>query len=171
MIPAANGTNCWTKAEDLMVLVLLGCPSVPAFVGETNPAAARAGNMFLDGIPRATEDYTVAEWAAFFPNIVIGTPGDESAGFTLTPRSTGPNFAGTGVLEVQFAAVQPNVRAFKNSVGDIFEEMTNQAMTMREIAISGYGYNPEEDHESLGEILSCHIRVEWGTEAAGGGDS
>lgn len=175
-ITSITGTNCWTKAEDLMIETLTACQSVLDFLGVVDVAAARAGNMYVDSLGRAPEEFPDAAWKAMFPNIIIGSPGNEADVFTLTRRSTGPDFGATGVLEVVFAtqldeslpdSESDQERAFKNAVGDILEELTQQdVLAQSEIAVQQYGRNPEEDHDRVGVVQACWTQVRWGTPVA-----
>jgi hypothetical protein len=168
-LPTSPGTNCWTKAEDMIADTIAGLSSVQLFLGEGSKAAAKAGNMFMDSIGRAPEYFTEAEWVAKFPNILIGSPGDDASVFTLEPRSSGFDYGATGVIEVHFATMlvdddreTEQEREFKNHVGDILQELTDQPLDVSSITVEAYGRNGEEDHERMGVILSALIKIEWG---------
>lgn len=154
-----------------MADVLVACPALLSWLGAANEAAARAGNMYIDSMGAEPEEYSDADWLAKFPSVIIGTPGDQDDAFLLTAVATGPSFVATGFLELIFSSIvdpaddeSEQERKFKNAVGDIFEQMTDQDMAVQRISVQQYGRNPEEDHERVGEIQFVRVLVPWGTE-------
>jgi hypothetical protein len=169
-LPDTTGTNCWTKAEDLMADVLVACPAFLTWLGAANEAAARSGNMYIDSMGEEPEEFANSDWLSRFPSVIIGTPGDQDDSFLLEAVATGPAFNGRGFLELIFSQIADGdlseaeqERNFKNHLGTIFEEMTDQPMCVQSISVQQYGRNPEEDHVRLGEIQFCRVTVPWGT--------
>ena len=148
-------TNCWTKVERKVADTLLTCASLLPFLGVANATEAEAGNMWFDAVdpPSNGEDYSDTEWAALFPNVIIGTPGDDASGLELQNVASGPTYVKAGTVELVFAArltdpfsgswmrtwldvklpgtlpgteeptLSDQERIFKNAIGDILEEM------------------------------------------------
>lgn len=169
-LPITLGTNCWTQAEDKLAEELAECSSLQSFLGVGTAETAKAGNMYIDSIGRAPEEFSEAQWIAKFPNVILGSPGQDADVFTLTNRSSGPDFGATGLVEVSFAVLlnentseTEQERQFKNDVGDILIELTDRPLDIPSIAVQEYGRNPESDHERMGVILSCLTYVRWGT--------
>lgn len=174
MLPTAPGTNCWTQAEDLIADQLAELGAVQTFLGAADKPAVLAGNMFIDSIGRAPEEYTDAQWFDLFPNVLIGSPGEDGNVFTLTNRSTGPDFGATGVLEVHFATQlvptgneADQEREFKNHIGNILVELTDAPLDVPELKVMAYGRNPVDEHERMGVILSAVVMIKWGTITTG----
>jgi len=173
MLPAEAGTNCWTMAEDLLANELSKLSTLQAFLGVADDEAARNGNMFIDSIGRAPEEYSDAEWFALFPNVLIGSPGEDDGVLTLTNRSTGPDFGATGIVEIVFSrqltagAESDQEREFKNKVGDILQQFTDSPLDVPEFKVVAYGRNPVDEHERMGVIQSAMVYVKWGTVSTG----
>ena len=96
-------TNCWTQFETSLAETLVACSSLLSFLGVADAAAARAGNMWYDSIGSADEEYSDTDWMQLFPQVIIGTPGGENAGFEIEGVATNTSNK-RGVVEVRFAA-------------------------------------------------------------------
>lgn len=170
-------TNCWTKAEQSLAVLLSRCASVQSYLGVTNALEATKGNMYIDSIgydPASPQD---PDWISKFPNILLGSPGDEANVFTLRSIASGPGMGvvtSDGVIEVQFAkridlghlSQQAEERLFKNAVGDILEEFAVQdGLDVQEVTIDSYGRNPPERWNTQGIIQAAIVQVPWGVPA------
>lgn len=173
-VPSTAGTCCWTQAEDKLADVLADCASVQTFLGEANKAAVLAGNLFIDTVGRVPEEYAGPAWQALFPQIIVGTPGDNAGGL-IASRFATTSATTTGSLEIQInklitAEYDPEeIRVYKNSVGAIIEELiTKWDMDIQAIQLDSYGSNAEQQHSGMGVIYGASFTVSWGTQQESG---
>jgi len=199
-LSAIPPTNCWTKVERKVADTLLACASLLPFLGVADSSEAAAGNMWFDAIEEADEEWTASEWSEFFPQVIIGTPGDDAAGFEMDNDASGPSFLKSGTVEVIFAAqltqpfanswmrewlnakfpgqfldpytptISDEERIFKNAVGDIIEEMGTKEI-LSTISIAVQEYGRNDENERYDVGLVQSCVVHVTWGSKGGGDA
>lgn len=172
------GTNCLTKAEDAIRTMLANSTAFRAFVGAADEAEALT-KIHIDDFPRPAEDdedtYTAAEWAAFFPCVLIEPPDSgEAVAFTLLANSGLQwDYSIDSAFQLRFEKYQETdddddveSRKFKNAVGDILDELTTMSGTsgyygFTRLAPLAKPYRGNYSHaQALGEVHGWVIGIE-----------
>lgn len=126
------GTNCITKAEDIIRTMISECTSFQTWTSSANAAEAleRVHPHCMNAPTGNKREYEPHEWQAMFPLALLEEPEDgDQAEFNVT--SHGLTWAYSSALRFDIALFRfrdhsieerDDVRNLRNSVGDIFEE-------------------------------------------------
>ena len=173
-VPIA-GTNCLTKAEDALVMMLSTSQRFQLWCGAIDSSEALA-RIYTDQLPgpanRAT--YTAAELDNLFPCVAVFTDPDD--GFTRV-RSTDTCFKSTqgSLIAVwhQFVLATDDEhradRRLKNAAWDTVEEIEGSIMVPGNLLFNSVTYRGTHRFEhdmdqSLGGIIYTMMQIIWGYE-------
>ena len=173
-----DSTNCLTKAESDLRTMLSQCDAVQTFLS-AGDATSALDRIFVDAepLPATREVYTDAEWALIqAAHLLVWTEPED--GYTVSQVAQDGHDA-TGVLWFQVKrSVTPQDeadqeyagRTFKNTVGDIIEDLLAITYPLEIVLLTFSGpMIPEDSDQDHSESwIAAAVRVEWGLSGGEG---
>lgn len=174
-------TNCWTATEAKIATAIANSAAFQSFT-ETSTALAAGALVFGEQLdePLNGEAYTRAEetqrhlrYAQVYsaPQQPYGKRRLQTR--TLEPYGTATIFIEGLVREIELNIAdvpQEHERRFKNTIGDIMDDILDYLFTNGGPHISdfhvedGPGWNPRELWEANGAWQGCELLISWGFE-------
>ena len=153
--------------------MLADSAAMRTFLGAADAAAAKT-DMFTDAVnlPADRENYTLAEWNALLPYVLIWTADEE--GFIAELAGAPAMFDHGGEIWFQMKQFistadlhdwEKYCRDFKNHVGDVLEdieERVDNGLYLHVQRISVFGpYHVDFDEYETEPWIACDMRLEW----------
>ena len=166
------GTNCLTKAEDLLAAMIGQTATYQSWAGVTDQS-----HIYVDGaeLPIEGDSYGPEDIDIIGNHVVIYTPGEEGFHYAHDATSHGAEFQPGGSIEVLFCEFVDRdfnlpgkvMRAFKNTFGNIIEELWPLAGIDENLNLTGaievlaLSMAPEKQAYQYGETLEARVRFFW----------
>jgi len=170
MTTAASGPI--TAAESLLATTVAGLSAFQTWVGAATSTAA-AEHVYIDGLPRRDEWSDTQELehqVALRPFALVWTA--ETNGLTVRRIAAPSGHTASGiltlwlednVLEATRHDFEESDRLFKNTVGDIIDDlMAVTTMPITSLTITELTRTSRDDTPTLGDAHMCQLEITWG---------
>lgn len=170
-LPAYSANSCWAQSHFVIADAIAESLTAQTFLGAISAADAKTKNMWLHSIDRSGTTYTDTTWAAQFPFIIIGSPG-EDAGVFVWDWAGSITFKPSGLIELLFGEMPDNADEvglqdlkFQDKVGKMIEEIAAYTdFAANGFAVQNWGRNAADNENDEGKILLARVLVAWGSE-------